>query len=277
MFEATVWGYVRKVISGDSIGVSGVRVRVGRQIVVTDQNGKYEAKVPDNVDNIVVVPIFGSIAFNPQTITPALQNNESKRLDFVFSPTNAVLVRGVVKSASGTPIANALVSAEWSYPTSQKVVTFTNSLGKFSLPVDANAYSVTLIAKTSTQSATKYLSYPTDTTNADITMPAIPGNNKLIVDGTTIFNLTGNPTNSNDYVSGYFMTQYQEIYVNITNSGMFTILDTALQAYPVVNHVYNIPNEISVQYGTQSMTNADTLSSGTITFTKFNATNGQIS
>jgi len=274
--KATVWGYVKKVVNGDSLGISGVKVRVGRQVVVTDQDGKYEAKVPDNLNNIVVVPVFGSIAFNPQTISPALQNNESKRIDFVFTPANAVLLRGLVKSASGAPIANALVSAEWYTTSSQKVVTFTNSLGRFSLPVDASASYVTLTAKTSTQSATKYINYPTDTTNADITMPAIPGNNKLIVNGTNIFNLTGNPTGTNDYVSGYFMSTYMDIYVHIDGSGMFTIMSNGLQTTPVVNQTYNIPADFKVQYGTQQLTNPDTLLSGTIKFTKFNATPGQL-
>lgn len=273
--KATVWGYIRKIVNGDSLGISGVKVRVGRQIIVTDQDGKYEAKVPDNLNNIVVVPVFGSTAFNPQTISPALPNNGSKRIDFVFTPSSAVLLRGVVKSASGTPIANALVSAEWYSQTSQKVVTFTNSLGRFSLPVDASASYVTLTAKTATQSASKYINNPSDTTNADISMPAIPGNNKLMVNGSTIFNLTGNPTGSNDYVSGYFIPAYLEIYVHIEGLGMFTIMNYG-QITPVENQTYNIPADFTVQYGTQQITNPDTLIGGTIKFTNFNATRGQL-
>lgn len=274
--KATVWGYVKKVINSDSVGVSGVKVRVGRQLVVTDQDGKYEAKVPDNLNGIVVVPIFGSIAFNPQTITPALQNNESKRLDFVFSPSNVVLIRGVVKSASGIPIANALVSAEWYSTSSQKVVTFTNSLGRFALPVDATAQSVTLIAKAGTQSKSIYLYNLTNDVDTVITMPAIPGNNKLLVNGTTIFNFTGNPTGVNDEVFGYFIQQNIDVYVHIDGSGMFQIMSNSGLTTPVVGTSYSIPNDFTVQYGTQQLTYPDTLTNGTIQFTKLNTTGGLI-
>jgi len=145
--KATIWGKVIKVVNGDSVGVSGVKVKVGRQIVVTNAEGKYEAKVPDNLPGIVIVPIFGNVGFSPIILTNALANNESKRQDFVLPTGSIVAIHGIVKNSNGQPIANAYVSAEWYSSSQQKVVTFTNSLGRFTLPVDAYAYYVTLTAK----------------------------------------------------------------------------------------------------------------------------------
>jgi hypothetical protein len=272
--KATVWGYVKRIVNNDSVGVPGIKVKVGRQILITDQDGKYEANVPDNLNGIVVAAIWGTIAINPQLISPALQNNESKRFDFVLSSSNVIMLKGVVKNANGQIIPNALVSAEWYSSSQQRVVTFTNSLGRFALPVDANASYVTLIAKTATQTATKYINYPTDTTNADITMPAIPGNNKLVVNSSTIFSITGIPQ-GND-VSSYFGGSFLDIYVHVPNNGLFSIYSNHATLPPVVNQQYSIPYDFTVQYGTQQLTSPDSLQSGTITFTKFPSSQGQL-
>jgi hypothetical protein len=272
--KATIYGYVKKVVGIDSVAVSGMKVRVGHQLVITDQDGKYEAKVPDNLPHIVVVPVFGTVGFNPYVFTGGLQNNQSYRVDFVVPAGNAVLLKGTVKSASGQPIPNAYVSANWYSTTQQQVVTFTNSLGKFVLPVDPTAYSVTLTAKTGTQTATKYINYPTDTSNADITMPATPGINKLTVDGTVIFNITGMP--SGDDVSSYYSMQYIDIYVHVQNNGMFSIFSAATTLPPVLNQSYAVPSAYTIQYGTQQLANPDSLISGTIKFTKFGTTAGQL-
>ncbi|NSW44998.1 MAG: carboxypeptidase regulatory-like domain-containing protein [Bacteroidales bacterium] len=272
--KATIWGKVIKVVNGDSVGISGVKVKVGRQIVLTDSEGKYEAKVPDNLPGIVVVPIFGNIGFSPTILNNALANNESKRIDFVLPMSSIIAIHGVVKNSNGQPIANAYVSAEWYSGSQQKVVTFTNNLGRFILPVDANAYYVTLVAKTPTQEVNKYIYYPTDTTEYILIMPATPGNNKLTVNGTTVFSIVGN-SQGND-VSGYFGGDSLEVYVHVFNTGMFSIYSHNVQ-FPInVGQQYSIPNDFTVQYGTQQLVNPDSLQSGTITFTKFSTNPGQL-
>jgi len=271
--KATIWGKVIKVVNGDSVGVSGVKVKVGRQIVVTNAEGKYEAKVPDNLPGIVIVPIFGNVGFD-SIILNALANNESKRLDFVLQPGSIVAIHGIVKNSNGQPIANAYVSAEWYSSSPQKVVTFTNSLGRFTLPVDASAYYVTLTAKTSTQQATITIPNPSDTTDYVIVMPATPGNNKLTVNGSTIFSIVGIP--QGDEVSGSFGGNSLYIYVHVPNSGKFYIYSHNVQSTISINQQYSIPSQFTVQYGTQQSNNHDTLQDGTITFTKFSTSQGQL-
>lgn len=273
--KATVWGYVKKMVNNDSIGVPGIKVKVGRQILITDQDGKYEAKVPDNLNGIVVAPIIGTTAINPTIISPALVNNESKRMDFTLTSSNVIIIKGVVRNANGQILPNALVSAEWYSSSQQRVVTFTNSVGRFALPVDANTSYVTLIAKTSTQtSQALYINYPTDGIDTVIVMPATPGNNKLSVNGSTVFSIVGIP--QGDDVSGYFGISFLDIYVHVPNNGTFSIYSNQASLPPVVGQVYNIPSDFTVQYGTQQLTNPDSLQSGTIKFTKFSTSQGQL-
>lgn len=152
--KATIWGYVKKIVNNDSIGVAGVKVKVGRQIVITDADGKYEATVPDNLQGIVIVPIFLNIGLNPTILTNALSNNESKRVDFELPTGSIFTIKGVVLNDTTTrqPITNALMSAEWSSQQSlQKVITFTNNLGRFILPIEVNNTEVTIKAQTVTQ------------------------------------------------------------------------------------------------------------------------------
>lgn len=272
--KATVWGYVRKVVNSDSIGISGVKVRVGRQLVVTDQDGKYEAIIPSSISNIVVVPVFGYTTFNPYTISNPLGDNESKRIDFVVNQSDAILLRGRVLTANNSPISNALVSAEWYSQTQQVVTVTTNSLGQFSLPIEANAYYITLTAKTADQYRTIYIYNPSDTI-IDIIMPEIPGNNKLIVNGITIFDITGDP-GQNGHIHSHIINNNTEISVEIIGSGMFEIRnDTSLQTIPLTNQQYTIPNQFSVTYSTQNV-QYQPLTSGTITFTTINSTEGKL-
>ncbi len=272
--KATIYGYVKKLVGSDSVSVSGMKVRVGRQIVITDQDGRYEAKVPAGVDNIVVVPVFAGVAFNPYIFSTGLQDNQSYRVDFSIPSGNTVLLRGTVRSADGALLPNVCVSAEWYSTSQQKVITFTNNLGKFVLPVDATANYVTLIAKTATNSVTKYINYPTDTTNADMVMPATPGANKLTVNGSVIFNITGMPDGAS--ISSYCSVPYMDIYVHVPNNGTFTIMSANASLPPMVNQTYAIPSDFKIQFGTQQMTDPDTLINGTIKFTKFNAVQGKL-
>lgn len=274
--KATIWGYVKKVVNNDSVGVAGVKIKVGRQIVITDAEGKYEVKVPDNLPGIVIVPVFANVGFNPIVLTNALSNNESKRQDFVLPTGSIFTIKGVVKNANGQPIANAFVSAEWYSQSPQKVVTFTNNLGRFTLPVDAYAYNVTIKAQTATQSTSININNITDDIDTVIVMPAIPGNNKLVVNNSTIFSIVGNPNGTD--VSGYYNATNNslDIYVHVPNSGMFSIYSNYVTMPPTVNQPYSIPNNFIVNYGTQQLPQPDSLQSGTITFTKWPTQSGQL-
>lgn len=273
--KATIWGYVKKVVNGDSIAIAGIKVKVGRQIVITDAEGKYEAKVPDNLPGIDIVPIFSNIGFTPIVLTNSLSNNQSKRQDFVLPSSSIFTIKGVVKNANGQPIANAFVSAEWYSSSQQNVVTFTNNLGRFALPVDASTYSVKITAQTQTQSTSIYIYNITNDIDTTIVMPATPGNNKLTVNGTTIFSFVGMPSNYDVWSS--YEANFLNIYVHVPNSGMFRIVSSQNpQLPPVLNQSYSIPNHFEVYYGTQQLQTPDTLQSGTVKFTKWPTQPGQL-
>lgn len=269
--KAEIYGYIKKYSNGDSVGIAGVKVKIGKQIVITDKDGKYEAFVPDNISNITIVPLISSI--NPIVIQTPLQNSQSKRVDFDLTGL-IYIVKGTVKNYNGTNVPNAMVSSEWYSSVIQKVTTFTNNYGMFVLPIEQGAYYTTIIAKTPTQSTSISLYSLQNDTTIEIRFPAIPGINKLVVDNNTIFSITGHPQNAE--ISGFMEQNQLSIYVHNPNYGMFSIYNAQPFTSLQTNQNYSIPSDFNVQYGTQQMQTPANLSSGTITFTKVPASSGQL-
>ncbi len=274
--KAEIYGYIKKYSNGDSIGIAGIKVKVGKQIVITDNDGLYKAFVPDNISNIAIVPLISNASptgnINPIVIQTPLQDSQSKRVDFDLTGL-IYIVKGTVKNYNGTNVPNAMVSANWVSSVFQKVITFTNNYGMFVLPVEQGVNYITIIAKTPTQSTSISLNSLQNDTTIEIRFPAIPGINKLKVNNETIFSITGHPQNVE--ISGFMEQNELSIYVHNPNYGMFSIYAQPLPSLQT-NQDYSIPSNFNVQYGTQQMQTPANLSSGTITFTTVPTTSGQL-
>jgi len=282
--KAKIWGYARKIINGDSIGVNGLNILVGKQVVITDKSGKYEAFVPDNIDNMEVVPILGAMHFNPQIVSPALQNNDCKRLDIIIKPSNANLISGKVINSLGNPIENALIYVKWPKlytPIYYKSMTFTNNNGYYFLPVDATSYRTEVGMKFNALSSGKNLNIYGDTT-CNFIFPSSIGSTSLFINGLSIFNVNAYQNNPGNTIYGSFDQNIFNIDANIKNSGRFIVFSNNNidfnYEFPIiiVNQEYNIPNEVTAFCKTQQMSDYYTIVNGHIVFTKYGLSSGTL-